>query len=240
MGHWWRSKTALSTVILFGTAAQPAFAQTHALPPPPPLPIPGTGTPLPPPPWATAARPTENPTEWVTVNDYPLKALREELQGMTGFRVTIGTDGTVTGCTITSTSGTPELDEATCRLVNQRARFSPALNAKGEPVIGQYSSRIRWVIPKDAATPGPTQIAPFSRIISFWVEADGSVSQCRVIANGVDVTTSDRKNPCTTGQRVAPLVDTAGNPVRRFVTLSSSLTISDPSAKSASRKRRGN
>lgn len=238
MERWWRSKTALSTLILLGTVSQPAFAQTYSVPPPSPLPMPGTGTPLPPPPWATAAKPAGNPAEWVTVNDYPLKSLREELQGTAGFRVTIGTDGTVTGCTITSTSGTPELDEATCRLVSQRARFSPALDAKGQPVVGQYSSRIRWVIPKDAATPGPTQIAPYSRVTSFWVETDGSVSQCRVTANGVDVTTSDRMNPCTNGQRVAPLVDKAGNPVRRFVTFSSSLTISDPNAKSAPRKKR--
>lgn len=232
MGNWQTVRGFAATLLLVGAAIQPVYGQSPL--PPPPLQV----SPAPSPAWATAARPTGNPGEWVTVGDYPAKALREGFQGTTGFRVTIGTDGSVTGCTVTLSSGTTELDEATCRLVSQRARFSPALNAKGEAVVGQFSSRIRWVIPQNEAAPGPIALKPFSRVISFWVETDGSVSQCRVTANGIDVTASDRQNPCAAGQSVAPLTDASGKPVRRFVMLSNSLTITDPSAKPDLPKRR--
>jgi protein TonB len=57
-------------------------------------------------------------------------------------------DGRVADCTITSSSGSPDLDEATCANVTRRARFNPAM-ADGKPTTGSYSGRIRWVIPKD-------------------------------------------------------------------------------------------
>jgi len=93
--------------------------------------------------------PKGNPANWATTNDYPTRALREEREGTTGFRVTVGTDGRVTSCTVTSSSGSADLDEATCSNVTRRARFNPATDGEGNPTTGQYSSRVRWVIPKD-------------------------------------------------------------------------------------------
>ena len=93
--------------------------------------------------------PKGNPGFWVTTNDDPTRALREERAGTTAFRVTVGPDGYVTACTITSTSGSPDLDEATCSNVTRRARFSPAIDANGNPTTGSYSNRIRWTIPTD-------------------------------------------------------------------------------------------
>jgi len=61
--------------------------------------------------------------------------------------VTVGTDGRVVDCTITSSSGSPDLDAATCTNVTRRARFKPALE-NGQPVQATYSNRIRWVIPE--------------------------------------------------------------------------------------------
>lgn len=95
------------------------------------------------------ASPKGNPANWATTNDYPTRALREEREGTTGFRVTVGTDGRVTSCSVTSSSGSPDLDEATCSNVTRRARFNPATDGEGNPTTGQYSSRVRWVIPKD-------------------------------------------------------------------------------------------
>ena len=96
-----------------------------------------------------SAMPKGNPANWATTNDYPTRALREEREGTTGFRVTVGTDGRVTSCTVTSSSGSADLDEATCSNVTRRARFNPATDGEGNPTTGQYSSRVRWVIPKD-------------------------------------------------------------------------------------------
>lgn len=95
------------------------------------------------------ATPRGNPANWATTNDYPTRALREEREGTTGFRVTVGPDGRVTSCSITSSSGSSDLDEATCSNVTRRARFNPATDGEGNPTTGQYSSRVRWVIPKD-------------------------------------------------------------------------------------------
>lgn len=123
-----------------------------ALPPPPPPPVilpPPPAAPPPPRMQPKGATPRGNPGSWATTNDYPSRALREEREGTSGFRVSVGPDGRVTDCSITSSSGHPDLDEATCSNVRRRARFSPATDGDGRPTTGSFSSRVRWVIPKD-------------------------------------------------------------------------------------------
>ena len=95
------------------------------------------------------AMPRGNPASWSTTNDYPTRALREERSGTTSFRVTIGPDGRVTDCAIVGSSGSPDLDEATCSNVTRRARFTPATDSDGNPTTGSYANRIRWIIPTD-------------------------------------------------------------------------------------------
>ena len=112
------------------------------LPPPPAAPPPPRFTP-------TSAVPKGNPGSWATTNDYPSRALREEREGTTGFRVSVGPDGRVTDCQITSSSGHADLDQATCDNVRRRARFNPAKDGEGQPTSGTYANRVRWVIPKD-------------------------------------------------------------------------------------------
>ena len=127
---------------------------TTPTPPPPAPPTPIITPPAPPAPPATPnrsapAKAKGNPGRWATNDDYPARAQREEREGTTGFRVTIGTDGRVTGCSVTSSSGHADLDEETCKLVTRRARFDPALDRDGNPTTGSYSNRVRWQIPKE-------------------------------------------------------------------------------------------
>lgn len=96
----------------------------------------------------TGLAPATNPGSWVTSYDYPASAMREEREGTTGFKLTIGTDGLPTGCEITAPSGHADLDAETCRLIMERARFTPGRNARGEAAGGTYSNRIRWQIPE--------------------------------------------------------------------------------------------
>jgi protein TonB len=91
--------------------------------------------------------PRGNPGSWATDADYPQAALREHRQGTTGFQVTVGPDGRVVDCTLTAPSGSPDLDEATCRNVTRRARFRPAME-NGVSVQATYSNRVRWVLPE--------------------------------------------------------------------------------------------
>lgn len=132
----------------------PPPVQTVVTPPPaaPVVPIIAPPAPVaPPPPRVQPKQPTPkgNPANWATTNDYPTRALREEREGTTSFRVTVGPDGRVTGCSVTSSSGSPDLDDATCQNVTRRARFNPATDGEGQPTTGSYSNRVRWVIPKD-------------------------------------------------------------------------------------------
>lgn len=128
---------------------------TTVITPPPAAPVvpyiapPAPVAPPPPRVQPKQAQPRGNPGNWATTNDYPSRALREEREGTTGFRVSVSTEGRVSGCTITSSSGHSDLDEATCSNVTRRARFTPATDGDGNPTTGSYSSRVRWVIPKD-------------------------------------------------------------------------------------------
>ncbi len=108
--------------------------------------------------------PQGNPGAWATTNDYPPTALQNELEGTTGFSLTVGPDGRVTACDIMSSSGSPELDQATCLNVTRRARFDPALDFASKPISGRYQNRVRWQIPdmRSSASP-PLQSGSYPR-----------------------------------------------------------------------------
>jgi protein TonB len=95
----------------------------------------------------TGVRPLGRPGLWVTDNDYPAGALRRGEHGATGFSLTVGPDGRVRDCVVTQSSGSPELDRATCAKVSARARFTPARDGSGSAVAATYANTIRWEIP---------------------------------------------------------------------------------------------
>jgi protein TonB len=82
----------------------------------------------------------------VSNDDYPASALRNEEEGTTRFRLTVGTNGRVTDCSVTSSSGSPALDSATCRIMRSRARFTPARDNQGNATTDTYTSSITWRI----------------------------------------------------------------------------------------------
>jgi periplasmic protein TonB len=125
------------------TVSEPPPAPPPVLVPPPPA--------APPPPRFTPTRatPRGNPGSWANSNDYPSRALREEREGVTRFRVSVGPDGRITDCQVTGSSGHSDLDEATCSLVSRRGRFNPAKDGEGQPTSDTWSSAVRWQIPKD-------------------------------------------------------------------------------------------
>ncbi len=126
--------------------------QIQSVPTPPPAPPPQVYTPpAPPAPPPTpdmskGASPKGSPGRWVTNDDYPPSAQRQEREGTTGFRLTIGTDGRPTGCSVTSSSGHSDLDDAACKLLMRRAKFAPAVDRNGNPTTGSWSSRFTWKI----------------------------------------------------------------------------------------------
>jgi protein TonB len=140
--------------VKINVAVTPPQIQTVTTPPPPAPPQLQAAPPPAPPPAAPRFQPKTpspkgSPQDWVTTDDYPARALREERGGTVGFRLTIGADGRPTDCEITTSSGSPDLDETACTLLKRRGRFAAATDGDGRPTTGYYTSRFKWVIPKD-------------------------------------------------------------------------------------------
>jgi len=113
------------------------------VPAPPPIVLAPPPAAPPPPSQARGARP-KNQSSWAAriQENYPSDAARMEKEGRVGVRVSIGTDGRVTGCTVTSSSGTASLDRAACDGMQRYARYDPALNDSGQPTEGSASTAI--------------------------------------------------------------------------------------------------
>ncbi|MCA0976935.1 energy transducer TonB [Qipengyuania flava] len=123
--------------------------------PRPPVPLPKQeelSIPAPPAPVPTfdpvGAKPRNDPGRWLTDRDYKSSWARRELTGDAKFQLDISRTGAVTGCRILGSTGHSELDQATCSLVTQRAKFEPARGSNGEPVAGKFVSSVRWQLPR--------------------------------------------------------------------------------------------
>jgi protein TonB len=140
--------------------APPPLVQTPTIAPPivsvpqpPPVVITPTAPPAPPPPPAPvvskAAGAKGDPAQWVTSDDYPPSALREEREGVTKVTWQINEQGRIENCSVTASSGSPDLDETACRVLTRRGRYSPAMDQSGKPMRTTQSRTIRWQIPKN-------------------------------------------------------------------------------------------
>lgn len=114
-----------------------------------PVEIPGSGvgtTPALPDP--ISASPRGNPGRWVTDNDYRSNWIRRGMSGVAGFALSIDKKGRVSDCQITRSTGHDQLDAATCKLIESRARFEAAKDRYGNPVAGSYSNSVNWKLPE--------------------------------------------------------------------------------------------
>ena len=125
-------------------AVPPPVTVVDTLPPPAPIVLaPAPAAPPPAPSQARRAMP-KGQAGWARriQDNYPSSALRAEKEGRVGVRVTVGPDGRVADCSVTSSSGTPDLDSAACDGMQRYARFDPALADDGSPTSGSYSTSI--------------------------------------------------------------------------------------------------
>ena len=130
-----------------------------------------------------------------------------------GFVLGVAADGTVTDCTVRESSGSADLDVQTCRLLQSRARFEPAINDKGEAITGTWASTVRWEIPQTT----PLQ-PPASLVYRFVVEKNGEVSSCQVLESSKE---SAAEALCNGSRELIllPSVGENGLPVRTEVTV---------------------
>jgi protein TonB len=96
------------------------------------------------------SRPAERIAGALANRDYPRSALRSRAQGNVAVRYTVGADGRVEDCRIMRSSGHPELDETTCRLIEKRFRYRPALDRAGRPTTATEYKSYDWYVPGGA------------------------------------------------------------------------------------------
>lgn len=84
---------------------------------------------------------------------YPPEAQRNHEEGIVRFEVDVSRNGRVESCRILASSGSTALDEATCTIMTDRARFTPARDAEGRAVPDRFAARIAWDLPPDLPPP---------------------------------------------------------------------------------------
>ena len=136
-------------------AVAPPPIQTVDTPPPPApvIPIARPAPPPPPPPPAPSRARGATPdglARWSAriQENYPPRAVRDEIEGRVGVSVVVGANGRVTSCSVTSPSGQSVLDDAACRSMQRYARYEPALDDAGNPTTGRDSITIVYRLPE--------------------------------------------------------------------------------------------
>ena len=128
--------------------APPQIQVQPNIPPPAPpvLQVPPPAPPPPPPPSKARGATPRDQGSWTQriMDSYPPRALAEQKEGSVGVRVTIGTDGRVADCNVTSSSGNSDLDRGACDGMRRYARFNPALDSAGNPITDSYATRITY------------------------------------------------------------------------------------------------
>jgi protein TonB len=135
----------------------PSIVQPPPLAPPPiqtvvtpviPPPLPAPRPPAPPPPPVHTVQHAQSATGDLqglfTSDDYPEAAAEANVTGTTTVSYEIGTSGRVTSCSVISSSGNRSLDQATCRVIQSRGRFTPARDSNGNPTTDTKTQTITW------------------------------------------------------------------------------------------------
>ena len=123
----------------------PVFVPTPVVAPPaPPAPAPPAPSVV-----SKAAGAKGDEASWITNDDYPPSSIRAEEEGTTAITWTINAQGRAENCRVTQSSGSSALDQAACRALTRRARYSPALDQAGNPMATTKSRRVKWVLPQN-------------------------------------------------------------------------------------------
>ena len=80
----------------------------------------------------------------ITRKDIPRSVWRSGNRGNVVAHFTVGVDGRASECRVRQSSGHPVLDATTCRLIEQRFRFEPARDARGQAVARPYGWFQEW------------------------------------------------------------------------------------------------
>lgn len=117
--------------------------------------------------------------EDVIMSLYPKRALAAGEQGVVYFNVMLDRDGHPTECEVTKSSGFRRLDEETCTIIVQHAKFKPVQDETGSRTASKHEGAINWRLPSGSIATAPaTQVAQASapeKMICRRVEKTGSL-----------------------------------------------------------------
>ena len=81
-------------------------------------------------------------------SDYPPELGRARVGGRVSVTLTVEPNGRVSTCRIMRSSGVPQLDSLTCRLMQQRFRFRPSTDRFGRPIRDEVDWDHDWIPPR--------------------------------------------------------------------------------------------
>jgi hypothetical protein len=84
-----------------------------------------------------SARPVNDPSYWVTPDDYPPKELSNYGGGVVRVRLVLDADGKIEKCMVEVAVRGP-FEQTVCGNIMARAKFAPALDAEGKPFRSYY------------------------------------------------------------------------------------------------------
>ncbi|MFA9201207.1 MAG: TonB family protein [Cypionkella sp.] len=93
------------------------------------------------------ATPANSQSGWIANRDYALGLRREGIEGLVHFRLMVDANGAPTSCHIQSSTRPREFDDLICNNLMRKARFKPALDAKGQPIASYFRSTARFDLP---------------------------------------------------------------------------------------------
>ena len=102
-----------------------------------------------------SAIPKGSPNRWISQDDYPANATGS---GNVSITLVIDVTGKPVSCVVRISSGLDLFDQTACTMLQKRARFSPALDAYGRPIVGQYETRASFT--EDCGGGSPICLGP--------------------------------------------------------------------------------
>lgn len=123
---------------------------------------------------AVAAQPIGDQAALITADDYPAAARRAGKEGVVAVTLAIDASGYVADCTVTTSSGSPDLDAATCALLRERARYSPELDEQGRVIATVRSRKVRWTLPP------LDELASGAHRMTYAIDTAGQLGTCKL------------------------------------------------------------
>lgn len=90
------------------------------------------------------ARPLTSPARWLRNEDYPSEMFLKGQPGLVQFRLVIGEDGSAASCHVQQSTNPGGFNDAVCNALKRRARFEPARDKDGKPVVSYYINRVHF------------------------------------------------------------------------------------------------